>query len=191
MSGRAAPGSAASIRAPSPWPLPLPLRSCWPAPLGRCWRGGLWLAVAWRCRPAGPAAASCRAPLRRPPRRRRLRLRPRRRAWPRRGGPARDPGRPARAHRHLAARRRRRRGAQEVSRRVLGRLKRIPAVPEAALVLDQIASEGRLAAAARTLGTAATRGAQASDALRGRGAALGGARSGAVRGAGTAAGQGA
>jgi hypothetical protein len=42
-------------------------------------------------------------------------------------------------------------GLREVSRRVLGRLKRIPSVPEAALVLDQIASEGRLAAAARTL----------------------------------------
>jgi hypothetical protein len=42
-------------------------------------------------------------------------------------------------------------GLREVSRRVLGRLRRIPSVPEAALVLDQIASEGRLAAAARTL----------------------------------------
>ena len=41
-------------------------------------------------------------------------------------------------------------GLREVSRRVLGRLKRIPAAPEAALVLDQIASEGRLAAAARS-----------------------------------------
>jgi hypothetical protein len=42
-------------------------------------------------------------------------------------------------------------GLREVSRRVLGRLKRVPAAPEAALVLDQIASEGRLAAAARSL----------------------------------------
>jgi hypothetical protein len=42
-------------------------------------------------------------------------------------------------------------GLREVSRRVLGRLRPIPSVPEAALVLDQIASEGRLAAAARTL----------------------------------------
>jgi len=42
-------------------------------------------------------------------------------------------------------------GLREVSRRVLGRLKRVPAAPEAALVLDQIASEGRLAAAARAL----------------------------------------
>jgi hypothetical protein len=42
-------------------------------------------------------------------------------------------------------------GLREVSRRVLGRLRRLPAAPEAALVLDQIASEGRLAAAARTL----------------------------------------
>ena len=38
-----------------------------------------------------------------------------------------------------------------MARRALGRLRRLPAVPEAALVLDQIASEGRLAAAARTL----------------------------------------
>jgi hypothetical protein len=42
-------------------------------------------------------------------------------------------------------------GLREVSRRVLGRLKRVPAATEAALVLDQIASEGRLAAAARSL----------------------------------------
>jgi hypothetical protein len=42
-------------------------------------------------------------------------------------------------------------GLREVSRRVLGRLRRLPAAPEAALVLDQIASEGRLAAAARSL----------------------------------------
>jgi hypothetical protein len=42
-------------------------------------------------------------------------------------------------------------GLREVSRRVLGRLRRIPSVPEASLVLDQIESEGRLAAAARTL----------------------------------------
>ena len=42
-------------------------------------------------------------------------------------------------------------GLREVSRRVLGRLRRVPAAPEAALVLDQIASEGRLAAAARAL----------------------------------------
>jgi hypothetical protein len=42
-------------------------------------------------------------------------------------------------------------GLREVSRRVLGRLKRVPAATEAALVLDQIASEGRLAVAARSL----------------------------------------
>jgi hypothetical protein len=42
-------------------------------------------------------------------------------------------------------------GLREVSRRALGRLRRVPAAPEAALVLDQIASEGRLAAAARAL----------------------------------------
>jgi hypothetical protein len=42
-------------------------------------------------------------------------------------------------------------GLREVSRRVLGRLRRLPAASEAALVLDQIASEGRLAAAARSL----------------------------------------
>jgi hypothetical protein len=42
-------------------------------------------------------------------------------------------------------------GLREVSRRALGRLRRIPAMPEAALVLDRIASEGRLAAAARAL----------------------------------------
>ncbi len=42
-------------------------------------------------------------------------------------------------------------GLREVSRRALGKLRRIPAAPEAALVLDQIASEGRLAAAGRTL----------------------------------------
>jgi len=42
-------------------------------------------------------------------------------------------------------------GLREVSRRALGRIRRVPAAPEAALVLDQIASEGRLAAAARAL----------------------------------------
>jgi hypothetical protein len=42
-------------------------------------------------------------------------------------------------------------GLREVARRALGRLQRVPAAPEAAEVLDGIASEGRLAAAARTL----------------------------------------
>jgi hypothetical protein len=42
-------------------------------------------------------------------------------------------------------------GLREVSRRVLGRLRRVPAMPEAAAVLDEIESEGRLAAAAKTL----------------------------------------
>jgi hypothetical protein len=42
-------------------------------------------------------------------------------------------------------------GLREVSRRALGRLRRLPAAPEAAQVLDGIASEGRLAAAGRTL----------------------------------------
>jgi hypothetical protein len=42
-------------------------------------------------------------------------------------------------------------GLREVSRRVLGKLRRLPAAPEAALVLDQIPSEGRLAAAGRAL----------------------------------------
>ena len=44
-------------------------------------------------------------------------------------------------------------GLREVSRRALGRLRRMPAAPEAAQVLDGIASEGRLAAAGRTLAT--------------------------------------
>ena len=38
-------------------------------------------------------------------------------------------------------------GLREVARRVLGRLRRLPSLPEAAAVLDEIASEGRLAAA--------------------------------------------
>jgi hypothetical protein len=42
-------------------------------------------------------------------------------------------------------------GLREVSRRVLGRLRRVPSAPEAADVLDTIASEGRLAAAGRAL----------------------------------------
>jgi hypothetical protein len=42
-------------------------------------------------------------------------------------------------------------GLREVSRRALGRLRRVPAAPEAAQVLDGIASEGRLAAAGRSL----------------------------------------
>jgi hypothetical protein len=42
-------------------------------------------------------------------------------------------------------------GLREVSRRVLGRLRRIPSAPEAAEVLHAIASEGRLAAAGRSL----------------------------------------
>jgi len=42
-------------------------------------------------------------------------------------------------------------GLREVSRRVLIRLRRLPAAPEAAAVLDRIESEGRLAAAARAL----------------------------------------
>jgi hypothetical protein len=42
-------------------------------------------------------------------------------------------------------------GLREVSRRALGRLRRLPSAPEAAAVLDSIASEGRLAAAGRSL----------------------------------------
>jgi hypothetical protein len=42
-------------------------------------------------------------------------------------------------------------GLREVSRRALGKLRRVPAAPEAALVLDQISSEGRLVAAGRAL----------------------------------------
>jgi hypothetical protein len=42
-------------------------------------------------------------------------------------------------------------GLREVSRRVLGRLRRLPGAPEAITVLDQISSEGRLAAAGRAL----------------------------------------
>ena len=43
-------------------------------------------------------------------------------------------------------------GLREVFRRVLGRLRAIPSLPEAVEVLDRIAAEGRLAAAARSLG---------------------------------------
>jgi hypothetical protein len=42
-------------------------------------------------------------------------------------------------------------GLREVSRRVLRRLRRVPSATEASSVLDAIASEGRLAAAARSL----------------------------------------
>jgi hypothetical protein len=42
-------------------------------------------------------------------------------------------------------------GLREVSRRVLGRLRRLPAMPEAARTLDQIGTEGRLLAAGRAL----------------------------------------
>ena len=42
-------------------------------------------------------------------------------------------------------------GLREVARRVLGRLRRLPSLPEAAAVLDEIPSEGRLAAAGRGL----------------------------------------
>jgi hypothetical protein len=42
-------------------------------------------------------------------------------------------------------------GLREVSRRGLGRLRRVPSAPEAAEVLDAIASEGRLASAGRAL----------------------------------------
>jgi hypothetical protein len=42
-------------------------------------------------------------------------------------------------------------GLREVSRRVLGRMRRLPSALEAAAVLDSIASEGRLAAAGRAL----------------------------------------
>jgi hypothetical protein len=42
-------------------------------------------------------------------------------------------------------------GLREVSRRALGKLRRIPAANEAALVLDRIESEGRLAEAGRAL----------------------------------------
>jgi hypothetical protein len=44
-------------------------------------------------------------------------------------------------------------GLREVFRRVLGRLRRVPAVPEAAGVLDGIGSEGRLLEAGRQLAT--------------------------------------
>jgi hypothetical protein len=42
-------------------------------------------------------------------------------------------------------------GLRSVFRRVLGRLRRLPSAPEAATVLDAIASERRLGAAARSL----------------------------------------
>jgi hypothetical protein len=42
-------------------------------------------------------------------------------------------------------------GLREVGRRVLGKIRRVPAANEAALVLDRIESEGRLAAAGRAL----------------------------------------
>jgi hypothetical protein len=42
-------------------------------------------------------------------------------------------------------------GLREVFRRTLGRLRAIPSLPEAAVVLDGIAAEGRLAAAGRSL----------------------------------------
>ena len=42
-------------------------------------------------------------------------------------------------------------GLREVARRVLGRLRWLPAMPEAAAVLDEIPSEGRLAAPGRGL----------------------------------------
>jgi hypothetical protein len=42
-------------------------------------------------------------------------------------------------------------GLREVARRVLGKLRKLPAATEAALVLDQIPSEGRLAASGRAL----------------------------------------
>jgi hypothetical protein len=42
-------------------------------------------------------------------------------------------------------------GLREVSRRVLGRLRRLPAATEAAAVLDEIESEGRLVAAGKAL----------------------------------------
>jgi len=42
-------------------------------------------------------------------------------------------------------------GLREVARRTLSRLKRVPAMPEAAAVLDELESEGRLAEAGRAL----------------------------------------
>jgi hypothetical protein len=42
-------------------------------------------------------------------------------------------------------------GLREVARRALGRLRRLPAVPEAVRTLDEIGSEGRLVAAGRSL----------------------------------------
>ena len=42
-------------------------------------------------------------------------------------------------------------GLRDVGRRVLGKLRRVPAMPEAAAVLDSLGPESRLAAAARTL----------------------------------------
>jgi hypothetical protein len=42
-------------------------------------------------------------------------------------------------------------GLREVSRRALGRLRRLPSLPEAARTLEQIGSEGRLLAAGRSL----------------------------------------
>jgi hypothetical protein len=45
-------------------------------------------------------------------------------------------------------------GLREVFRRVLGRLRAIPGMPEAVAVLDRIGSEGRLLAAGRSLAAA-------------------------------------
>jgi hypothetical protein len=52
-------------------------------------------------------------------------------------------------------------GLREVTRRALGRVRRLPAVPETTRVLDEIASEGRLLAAGRSL-TASLRGVEKS-----------------------------
>ena len=62
-------------------------------------------------------------------------------------------------------------GLREVSRRALGRLRALPAAPEAARVLDSIGSEGRLTAAGRTLmeslGTVRMRPIEVADAVLG------------------------
>ena len=107
---------------PPPWPS----RCCWPAPPGRCWPPWrLWLALAWVAArpdrepmPAGLVFAALLAGGR-------LRVRARRRARPRRGGAAR---RPRAALLVLTATWLRgaagAEGLREVSRRVLGRLRR-------------------------------------------------------------------
>ena len=122
--------------------------TAWPVLLARGGVSGDRLAVV----AAGHVGAPDRAALRRSARRRRAAVRAGRRARPGRDSASRAPRRSARPRRPRGcAPRPAPRGCARCGRRMLAKARRVPSMPEAAVVLDSLGSERRLVAGARAL----------------------------------------